>query len=370
MNRTQVTTVIAAAAITATLAGCATGSNANSGSANKAASGKCKIYMVLPNTTTVRFERTDAPDFVAAVKKYSPNCTVTVQNAGGDPAKQQQQVEDAVTNQASVIVLTSADANQAAGALQTANKANVPVVLYDHDAKGGKAAAQVVFDSLAVGQEQGKRAAELIGKMSKTPVVIGRIKGNAGEYGTIQYTKGQDQYLQPLIASGKVKVACEQNTPDWDPAKAQAFAEDCLTKSGNGIDMFVGMNDGTTGGAVAALITQKLVRKVAVTGGQDATVEALRFIAQGYQDNTVFKDLSKEADLAAQISSSLAAGKGVPSGVIKGEIDNGTMKVPAAFLPVQNVTVDNIGDVVTAGALTWAEICKGIESTQTCKSHL
>lgn len=338
--------------------------------AASAAAGACKVYFLLPNTTTIRFERFDGPLFTTALQKYAPNCELTVQNAGGDPAKQQQQVEDAISNKATVIVLTSADAPLAAGSLKAAADANVPVLLYDHDAQGGKAEAQVVFDSLAVGQAQGKEAADLIAKLNKPTVTIGRIMGNAGEYGTIQYTKGQDQYLQPLIDAGKVKVACFQNTPNWDAAIAQSFAEDCLSKTNNGIDMFVGMNDGTTGGAVAALITQKLAGKVIVTGGQDATVEALRYMVEGYQDNTVFKNLALEADAAAKITASLAAGTGVPQDMIKGEIDNGTVKYPAVFLSVENITISNIQDVVDAKFVTWADICsKGAETTDTCKAH-
>ena len=164
----------------------------------------------------------------------------------------------------------------------------MPVVLYDHDAVGGKAEAHVVFDSLAVGQAQGKRAAELIEKMDKTPVKVARVKGNQGEFGTGQYEKGQDEFLKPLINSGKVEVVCEQYTQNWDPTLAQAFAEDCLTRSGGEVDVFIGMNDGTTGGSVAALISQGYQPgEKLVTGGQDATVEALRYIAQAWQDNSV-----------------------------------------------------------------------------------
>ncbi len=118
------------------------------------------------------------------------------------------------------------------------------MVLDDHDAIGGKAEAQ------------GKRAAEMIKAMPETPVKVARIKGNQGEYGTGQYEKGQNEFLQPLIDSGKVKVVCEQYTQNWDRAFAQSFAEDCLTRNGGDVDVFIGMNDGTTGGAVAALINQ------------------------------------------------------------------------------------------------------------------
>jgi D-xylose transport system substrate-binding protein len=334
------------------------------------AEGAKKVFFLLPNTTTIRFESRDAPLFVKAMKERAPDVQVVVQNGGGDPTRQQRLVEDAISQGAAVIVLTATDANLAAGSLQAAATAGVPVVLYDHDAVGGKAAAQIVFDSLAVGQAQGKRAAELISAMKKSPVLVARVKGNQGEYGTRMYEQGQDQFLKPLIDSGKVKVVCEQYTQNWDPTVAQSFAEDCLTKNGGNVDVFVGMNDGTTGGSVAALISQgfKPGEKL-VTGGQDATVEALRYIAQGWQDDSVLKDLQIEASKAADVVTSLVAGKGVPGDVVNGKVNNEFMDVPAVFLPVNNITASNIGDVVKAGVWTWPEICKGIESTDICKKN-
>jgi D-xylose transport system substrate-binding protein len=335
------------------------------------AEGAKKVFFLLPNTTTIRFESRDAPLFVKAMKERAADVQVVVQNGGGDPTRQQRLVEDAISQGAAVIVLTSTDANLAAGSLQAADKAGVPVVLYDHDAVGGKAAAQIVFDSLAVGQSQGKRAAELISAMKKSPVLVARVKGNQGEYGTRMYEQGQDQFLKPLIDSGKVKIVCEQYIQNWDPTLAQSFAEDCLTKNGGNVDVFIGMNDGTTGGSVAALISQgyKPGDKL-VTGGQDATVEALRYIAQGWQDDSVLKDLQIEASKAADVVASLVTGKGVPGNMINGKVNNQFMDVPAVFLPVSNIAARNIGDVVKAGVWTWPEICKGIESTDICKENL
>lgn len=329
-----------------------------------------KVFFLLPNTTTTRFESRDAPFFVEAMKKKAPSAKVIVQNAQGDPARQQRLVEDAIAQGAKVIVYTAADANLAAGSLAAAEQAKVPVVLYDHDAVGGKAAAHVVFDSLSVGKAQGKRAAELIAKINKTPVKVARVKGNQGEYGTSQYEAGQNEYLKPLIASGKVKVVCEQYTQNWDPVKAQSFAEDCLTRNGGDVDVFLGMNDGTTGGSVAALIGRgsKPGEKL-VTGGQDATVEALRYIAQGWQDNSVLKDLKVQANSAADVVASILQGKGVPANLVNGKVNNKFMDVPAIFLPVSNITQDNLSDVVKAGVWTWAQICQGIESTPVCKKN-
>lgn len=329
-----------------------------------------KVFFLLPNSTTIRFESRDAPFFVKALKQYAPNVEVIVQNGEGDPARQQRLVEDAITQGANLILLTSSDANLAAGSLAAADEADVPIVLYDHDAVGGRAEAHVVFDSLSVGQAQGSRAAELIAAMDKPVVKVARVKGNQGEYGTGQYEAGQNEFLQPLIDSGKVEVVCEQYTQNWDPVRAQSFAEDCLTKTGGDVDVFLGMNDGTTGGSVAALVSQGYAPgDILVTGGQDATVEALRYIATGWQDNTVLKDLAVEADYAAQVVASILKGDGVPDALVNGKVNNQFMDVPAVFLPVSNITIDNLGDVVEAGVWTWKEICQGIEDAPVCQKN-
>ncbi len=158
-----------------------------------------KVFFLLPNSTTIRFESRDAPFFVEAMKTRAPDAQVIVQNGEGDPSRQQRLVEDAISQGANVILLTTSDANLAAGSLAAAEVAGVPVVLYDHDAVGGKADAHVVFDSLSVGQAQGRRAAELIAAMDKSPIDVARVKGNQGEFGTSQYEAGQNEFLQPLI---------------------------------------------------------------------------------------------------------------------------------------------------------------------------
>ena len=341
------------------------------GTAAPASAEGANVFFMLPNSTTIRFERRDAPLFVAAMKERMPDATVTVQNGEGDPDRQQRLVEDALAQGADLIVYTSSDANLAAGALKAAEDASVPVLLYEHDAIGGKAEAHVLFNALAVGQAQGARALELINAMDKDMVKIARVKGNQGEYGTNQYEIGQNEHLQPLMDAGRIEVVCEQFTPNWDPVKAQAFAEDCLTRTGGDVDMFLGMNDGTTGGSVAALISQGYKPgEITVTGGQDATIEALQFIVQGWQDNTVFKDLRVMADSAADLAVNILNGTLLAENWINGAVNNQVMDIPAAFLPVNNVTIDNVGDVVEAGIYTWEEVCQGGEGTATCKDKL
>jgi len=330
------------------------------------------VFFMLPNSTTIRFERRDAPLFVAAMKERMPEASVTVQNGEGDPTRQQRLVEDAIAQGADLIVYTSSDANLSAGALAAAAEAGVPVLLYEHDAIGGRAEAHVLFNALAVGRAQGERAAELIAAMPEGDAIqIARVKGNQGEYGTNMYEKGQNEFLQPLIDEGRVEVVCEDYTPNWDPVQAQDFAENCLTRTGGNVDMFIGMNDGTTGGAVAALISQGFGKgDVVVTGGQDATIEALQFIVQGWQDNTIFKDLRVMAEAAADLSVNILGGEPLSEEWINGEVNNQFMDVPAAFLPVESVTEEKVRMVVDAGVYTWDEVCKGAEDAPVCADNM
>ncbi len=326
-----------------------------------------KVFFMLPNSTTIRFERRDAPLYVEVMAEKMPAAEIVVQNGEGDPQRQQRLVEDAIAQNADLILYASSDANLAAGALKAAADAEVPVVLYEHDAVGGPAVAHVLYDALAVGREQGQQAARVIEAMDETPVRVARVKGQQGEYGTNQYEKGQDEFLQPLINAGKVEVVCEDFISNWDPVQGQSFAEDCLTRHGGDVDMFLTMNDGLGGGIVAALISQGYQPgEIVVTGGQNADLNAVQFIIQGWMDNTIYKDLRIMADAAADVSVAILTGEPLPERWMNGVVNNQHMDVPAAFLPVSNVTIENVGEVMEAGVWSWDEACEGAGDAPPC----
>src|SRR6218665_2709008 len=79
-----------------------------------------KVFFLLPNPPTIRLESRDAPFFVEAMKAKAPNAKEVVQNAQGDPSRQQSLVEDAISQGAKVILLASADSNLAPGSLAAA----------------------------------------------------------------------------------------------------------------------------------------------------------------------------------------------------------------------------------------------------------
>ena len=61
-----------------------------------------KIALLLPESKTTRYEQQDRPNFERRVYELCPDCEVIYSNADQDPAKQQQQAEQAITNGAKV----------------------------------------------------------------------------------------------------------------------------------------------------------------------------------------------------------------------------------------------------------------------------
>ena len=155
------------------------------------------------------------------------------------------------------------------------------------------------------------RAAELINAMPGQGLKVARVKGHPGDYGTIHYQAGQDEFLQPLIDSGKIEVICDQNINNWDPVQGQSFAEACLANENNAIDMFITMNDDLAGGIVAALDRQEFVGRIPVTVDRMQISLRCNLITQNKLNNTISRT-SDQAKAAAQVTTSILDSNGIP----------------------------------------------------------
>jgi D-xylose transport system substrate-binding protein len=324
------------------------------------------VTLLLPNTTTTRFIEHDAPAFQAAMKDLAPGVEVKVLNAEGSGEEQLSQAETALNEGTTAIVLVAADPALSGAVLQQAAADNVPVVSYEHEALDGPVTYQVMFDPFKVGTAQGQYFADHLPQAAAGPIRLARLKGNSGDNYTNRNEEGQNEILQPLIDSGDVEVVCEDYTPGWDPAEAQQLMEQCLTKAQDQVDAVMAMNDGTASGAVAALEGQGLAGQVPVYGGQDANLEALRYILQGQQAATVFKDYALEGQTAAELVVAALTGNEPESDVINGEFDNNSEMVPTAYLDVESIDASNMQTVVDAGLYTKEELCEGLSGVEFC----
>lgn len=353
-------------------------SGSGSSGSGSAAPEKRTVVFMAPNTTPTRYIQQDGPAFEAAMKALDPNVEVKFVNANGDSNAQLSQANAAIAAGAKALVVVAADPNLSAGLLQAAEQANVPVIGYENPPIKGKMYAQVVFDPKKVGVQQAEYFADVVksGALGTKPVKVARQYGNKGDVYTTEMLAGQNSVIDPLIASGDIKVVCEDYIKDWAPDNATKATEQCLTKTQNKVDAFFGFYDGITAGMIAALKAKNL--DTPVYGGQNPELTGLQYMLTGDQQDDVLKAFKVEADAAAKITLAAINGEQPPADLVKDTIDNGSMQVPTAKLDATLIHLeegkdpgDAVQQAVDLGMFTWEQICTGpAAETATCKAKL
>ncbi|WP_434390495.1 ABC transporter substrate-binding protein [Melittangium boletus] len=315
-----------------------------------------KIALMLPESKTARYESHDRPHFERKVKELCPTCEILYSNADQDAAKQQNQAEAALTNGAQVLVLDPVDSASAAAIVARARQSKVAVLSYERLILNADVDYYISFDNEQVGKLQAQALADKLKADGKGDGQVVMIHGSPTDNNARLYKSGSHAVIDP---SG-LKVAAEYDTPDWSPDKAQQQMEQALTRLGK--DKIAGVyaaNDGTAGGAIAAMKAAGLKPLPPVTG-QDAELAAIQRILAGDQYMTVYKALKQEGEIAAEVAVALMRDGRPPEGRVNGKVNNGMKDVPSILLPSQVVTKDNVKSTVVAdGFWTTAQICEG-----------
>ncbi|MFL5841577.1 MAG: sugar ABC transporter substrate-binding protein [Thermoleophilaceae bacterium] len=350
------------------LAACGSDNNKSSSGtgASTAAGGGAKggkIAFLLPESKTARYETQDRPLFEKKVKALCSGCQIVYSNADQDASKQQQQAEAALTQGVKVMVLDPVDGAAAAAIVQQANSKKVPVISYDRLLLNSKPDYYIEFDSPSVGKIQGNALVDKL-KQDGSKGSIVMINGAPTDNNAKLFKQGA---LSVLDKSG-FKIAKSYDTPDWSPDKAQSEMEQAITAVGKG--KFVGVyaaNDGTAGGAIAAMKSAGIDPKTIPTTGQDAELAAIQRILAGEQYMTVYKPIKPLADKAAEWAVLLAQGK-KPSDASTTE-NNGKTDVPTLKLAVTPVTAAKVKNtVIKDGYWKAADVCTG-SFASACKKY-
>ncbi|WP_437958241.1 sugar ABC transporter substrate-binding protein [Sorangium sp. So ce119] len=321
-----------------------------------------KIALLLPESKTARYESKDRPFFEAKIKALCPECQILASNANQDASQQQAQAEAALTNGARVLVLDAVDSASAAVIATKAKAQKVPVIAYDRLVPGTDAIDYYVsFDNESVGRLQGESLLTALGNKPTARVVM--INGAATDNNGMLFKKGAHGALD-----GKAQIVKEYDTPDWSPDKAQDQMTQALTALNNQVDGVYAANDGTAGGAIAAMKAAGIKPLPPVTG-QDAELAAVQRILLGEQYMTVYKAIKPQAEAAAVIAVHLATGRPVPTDITGGKtVDNGKKDVPSVLLVPLAVTRENLKDTVIADAFWSSEqICTN-QYVEACKA--
>ncbi|PSH67614.1 D-xylose ABC transporter substrate-binding protein [Phyllobacterium brassicacearum] len=278
-------------------------------------------------------------------------------DAQSSASKQLTDVESLISQGANALIILAQDSGAIGPAVEKAVAEGIPVVGYDRLIEN-KDAFYITFDNKEVGRMQARGVFAV--KPEGNYVFI---KGSSADPNADFLFSGAQEVLKEAIDSGKIKNVGEAYTDGWLPANAQKNMEQFLTANDNKVDAVVAANDGTAGGAIAALQAQGLAGNVPVSG-QDADFAALNRVALGTQTVTIWKDSRELGAQAAGIASALADGKKMEEIPNVQKFAGGANKVEvnAVFLTPVPVTKDNLDVVIDAGWVTKDVVCQGVKA--------
>ena len=276
-------------------------------------------------------------------------------DAQSSSSKQLSDIESLISQGADALIILAQDSQAIIPAVQRAADNGIPVVGYDRLIEDPRA-FYLTFDNVEVGRMQARAILE---EQPTGNYVM--IKGSPTDPNADFLRGGQQEVLQDAIDAGDITIVGEAYTDQWLPANAQRNMEQILTSENNEVDAVVASNDGTAGGAVAALTAQGM--DGIPVSGQDADHAALNRIARGTQTVSVWKDSRDLGRRAGEVAIALAQGTEMSEieGAEEWTSPAGTT-VWAEFLEPVPITQENLSTVVDAGWISQEALCQGVEN--------
>lgn len=315
------------------------------------------VALLLPDNDQPRWESQDGKFFKEHMARLAPDIKVEVLNAGGDPATQQRQAEQALSQGAKVLVVIAIDGEAAAVIADMAADEGVPTIAYDRMIQSQNTSFWVQADLRASGRAQ---AAHVVANTDFGDTLV-LLKGSPTDPNAPTIYQGQLDVLQPLFDSGERVLGHEDWTPGWDPANARRTMDQALTKLQNNIQGVVSSNDGNAGAAVAALEEQGLAGEVPVSG-LDCTVAALQRILLGQQTQSVWRDFNLMMESTAQAAIALVNGDSL-DGIVAGfsPANSAGKEVPMVPVGFYNAVGEKGVQYVidSDSSISRADVCKG-----------
>jgi len=356
-------------------ASAAASSGASAG--GSAAAGACTVGVSWNNFQQPRWAAHDKPNIQKTVEAGGG----TYIDADANLVTEQQltDVDTLISKGAKVLILLAQDNKAILPALQKAKDAGIPVIAYDRLIED-PSILYITFDNVLVGKAE---ADAIIKKVPKGNYVL--IKGDPGDPNASTFLpSGWDAAgLKDKVASGDIKLL---NGPDgtftdaWTTQKAQNNMEAIIDKAvadGNKIEAILAENDSTALGVVGALTAKSY--GFPPLSGQDGDPANLNNVALGKQYVDVFKNANELGKAAGAAALKLCADPKtlaltLPDGLVDPSVaptagltaqdfkTPGGVTVKSFILQPTPLTADNLDVAVTAGQISKADLCKGVDA--------
>ena len=285
------------------------------------------VGVILPDTTSsTRYVNFDAPYLTKAFTTAGYGSKdFKIDNAQGSDATELADAQADITLGASVLVFDPLDATVGAQIQQLAQSHGVAAISYDRATFQGSNTYYVSFDNVQVGKLIGTGFQTCVTAWNiASPKVFVLDGGEDTDPNATSFAQGYNSVLWGDTTTpepaGKTNskgytLVGDQITPNWVNATGGTIFQQQFTAHPE-INSTVEANDGLANAVITVLKNGGVAAKKIPTTGQDATLQGMENVLQGYQCGSVYKAVYLEAQDAVALATILRAGQTPPSGLV------------------------------------------------------
>ena len=223
--------------------------------------------------------------------------SLAVADAGDDSAKQQNDIEDLISRNVSVLIVNPVDSDAVAPAVQNAISKGVKVISVDRVVNGVDVDCQIASDNVAGARMATEYLAGQIGEGAK----VAELQGVPGASATIDRGAGFHE-----AADKSLDVVASQSA-NFDRAEGMSVMQNILQSDGSIKGVFAHNDEMALGALQAIAATAKDIKVV----GFDATDDAVNEVKAGRMLATVAQKPELMGETAVLTSIRLIAGEEV-----------------------------------------------------------
>jgi D-xylose transport system substrate-binding protein len=319
------------------------------------------VGVVLPDeTSSTRYVDYDAPFLTKAFQTAGYTTSeYKIQNALGSDQTQLADAQADITEGAKVLIIDPIDSTVGSEIQSYAQSHGVVMISYDRATFTGTSTYYVSFNNFRVGQDIGNGFKACVSAWGiQHPEVFELSGGENSDPNAVSFAEGYNSVIWGKTAtplSGGVtntsgfKLVGEQITPDWTNSLGATIFSQQFTAHPN-INATVEANDGLANVVIGDLKARGVGPKKIPTTGQDATLQGMEWILEGFQCGSVYKPIYEEAQAAVALATILRAGKHTPGALVNASTApphgvTGTTQ-PAVLLTPEWVTSANMNETV------------------------
>lgn len=279
----------------------------------------------------------DRDAFVGAAEALGAE--TNVQNANGDVEEQIEQIRYLIRKQVDALVVVATDCQALSEVMMEAKDAGIKTISYDRLIQNADTDLYISFDNEKVGELMAETLRENVSPGGEIFMLQGPEEDNNVQLVRKGFQKG--------ISDTDLKVVYSSNCIGWQ-------AEEAVDALNKGLELYPDVsgimcgNDDIASRVINSLAEIRRAGSLTVVG-QDGDLAACQRIVEGTQSMTVYKQVEKEAEIAAEFAVRLAEGEEIDAG---GEtMNDGSYDVPCILIEPVAVTKENLDEVIIDGGV-------------------